>query len=213
MKKIVVVDYGSGNLHSVAKAVETAAAGSASVLVSSAPEDVRSADRIVLPGQGAMGDCMKHLNASGLREEVLRAFREKPVFAVCVGLQMLFEESEEGAAAGLGILKGRVLRFPANAMKTASGGRLKVPEMGWNRVWQVKPHPVWKGVADGSWFYLVHSYFAAPESMECVSAMTCYGLPYASAVAHENIFATQFHPEKSAANGLKLYENFLTWNP
>ncbi|MCI5850118.1 MAG: imidazole glycerol phosphate synthase subunit HisH [Sutterellaceae bacterium] len=213
MKRIVVVDYGSGNLKSVSKALEAVAGKDESVAVSSDPAAVRSADRIVLPGQGAMGDCMKHLNESGLREEVLRAFSEKPVFAVCIGLQMLFEESEEGNSLGLGVFRGRVLRFPPTAMRTASGARLKVPEMGWNRVYQTRSHPLWEGIADGSWFYLVHSYFAAPEDMRIVAGMTSYGLPYTTAVAKGNIFATQFHPEKSAADGLRLYSNFLRWNP
>ena len=213
MKKVVVVDYGSGNLRSVSKALEAVAGSDASVAVSSDPAAVRAADRIVLPGQGAMADCMHHLLDSGLADVVRDALVNKPVFAVCIGLQMLFEESEEGDAKGFGFFRGRAIRFPASAMRTADGSRLKVPEMGWNRVYQTQPHPVWAGVENGAWFYLVHSYFAAPEDMSIVAGMTSYGLPYTSAVARDNIFATQFHPEKSAADGLKLYANFIHWNP
>ena len=213
MKKIVVVDYGSGNLRSVAKALEAVAKAGEEVRVTSEPAEVRAADRIVLPGQGAMGDCMRHLQDSGLEEAVREAFATKPVFAVCIGLQMLFEESEENQAKGLGIFPGRVIRFPDSAMRTPAGLRLKVPEMGWNRVRQTMPHPLWAGIEDGAWFYLVHSYFAAPEDPALIAGLTTYGLPYTSAVAKGNIFATQFHPEKSAAAGLKLYENFIGWNP
>lgn len=213
MKKIVVVDYGSGNLRSVAKALEAVAKAGEEVRVSSDPVEVRAAGRIVLPGQGAMGDCMRHLRDSGLEKAVRDAFATKPVFAVCIGLQMLFEESEENNAKGLGIFPGRVIRFPDSAMRTASGARLKVPEMGWNRVKQTMAHPLWAGIEDGAWFYLVHSYFAAPEDPSLIAGLATYGLPYTSAVAKGNIFATQFHPEKSAAAGLKLYENFIGWNP
>ena len=213
MKRIVVVDYGSGNLRSVSKALEAVAGAGAEVIVSSDPAVVEAADRIVLPGQGAMGACMRHLQASGLEEAVRHALAEKPVFAVCIGLQMLFEESEENGARGLGIFPGRVIRFPEIAMRETSGRRLKVPEMGWNRVVQTCAHPLWNGIESGAWFYLVHSYFAAPADASMIAGITSYGLPYASAVSRENIFATQFHPEKSAAAGLKLYENFIKWNP
>lgn len=213
MKKIVVVDYGSGNLRSVSKALEAVAGANASVAVSSDPAEVLAADRVVLPGQGAMGDCMRHLHESGLEEAVRFSLANKPVFAVCIGLQMLFDESDENSAKGLGIFRGRVIRFPEEAMRTASGMRLKVPEMGWNRVTQAFPHPVWRGVGNGAWFYLVHSYFAAPEDTGIIAGITSYGLPYTSAVAKDNIFATQFHPEKSADDGLRLYANFIDWNP
>lgn len=213
MRKIVVVDYGSGNLKSVSKALEAVAQAGDEVQVSSDPREVKNADRIVLPGQGAMGDCMAHLKASGLEEAVRSALASKPVFAVCIGMQMLFRESEEDHAQGLGILPGRVIRFPASAMRLSTGERLKVPEMGWNRVYQAGGHPLWSGIEDGAWFYLVHSYFVSPEDIRLIAGMTIYGLPYASAVARDNVFATQFHPEKSAGNGLRLYSNFLRWNP
>ncbi|MCG5031084.1 imidazole glycerol phosphate synthase subunit HisH [Mesosutterella sp. OilRF-GAM-744-9] len=213
MRKIIVVDYGSGNLRSVSKALEAVAQSGDEVKVSSDPKEVGSADRIVLPGQGAMGDCMRHLKASGLEEAVRSALATKPVFAVCIGMQMLFRESEEDHAQGLGILPGRVIRFPASAMRLSTGERLKVPEMGWNRVYQAAAHPLWAGIEDGAWFYLVHSYFVSPEDIRLITGMTVYGLPYASAVAKDNVFATQFHPEKSAGNGLRLYSNFLQWNP
>lgn len=213
MRKIVVVDYGSGNLRSVSKALEAVAGSHCSVEVSSDPAAVKAAERIVLPGQGAMGDCMAHLRASGLEQAVRESLRSKPVFAVCIGMQMLFEESEENQATGLGIFRGKVIRFPESAVRKLSGERLKVPEMGWNRVYQTREHPLWKGISDGAWFYLVHSYFVAPEDMRLVVGMTSYGLPYASAVSDGYVFATQFHPEKSADDGLRLYQNFLSWNP
>ena len=213
MKRIVVVDYGSGNLRSVSKALEAVADRQCTVEVSSDPVAVKAAERIVLPGQGAMGDCMAHLRSSGLEEAVREALCSKPVFAVCIGMQMLFEESEENQALGLGIFPGKVIRFPESAVRRQSGLRLKVPEMGWNRVYQTRRHPLWEGIEDGSWFYLVHSYFVAPEDMRLVVGMTSYGLPYASAVSSGFVFATQFHPEKSADDGLRLYRNFLHWNP
>ena len=211
MTTIVVVDYGMGNLRSVAKALEHVAP-KARVVVSGEPAVLRAADRVVFPGQGAMPDCMRHLDASGLREAVLEAARSKPLFGVCIGEQMLFDSSEEGGTVGLGVLPGRVLRLPAD-MRAADGARLKVPQMGWNRVAQDRPHPLWAGVPDGAYFYFVHSYYAVPADPGTSVGSTDYGLRFTCAVARDNIFATQFHPEKSAANGLALYRNFLTWNP
>lgn len=214
MSVIAVVDYGSGNLRSVARAVEAAAQPADTVLVTSEAAKVRAADRVVFPGQGAMADCMAHLEASGLKDAVLEAIRTKPVFAVCVGMQMLFEKSDEnGGAAALGLFKGKVIRFPEAAMVTAQGARLKVPQMGWNTVAQRMAHPLWAGIADHSWFYFVHSYFVAPEDDSITAGTTCYGLPFVCAVARDNLFATQFHPEKSAEAGLRLYANFLSWKP
>ncbi|RPH63235.1 MAG: imidazole glycerol phosphate synthase subunit HisH [Burkholderiales bacterium] len=209
---IAVVDYGMGNLRSVAKALEHVAP-KARVVIAGDAAGVDSADRVVFPGQGAMPDCMRFLDASGLRDAVLRAARSKPLFGVCVGEQMLFERSEEGDTPGLGVLPGRVLRFPQAAMRTSDGARLKVPHMGWNRVFQSRAHPIWSGVPDGSFFYFVHSFFAAPAHDELSVGETEYGLRFTSAVARDNIFATQFHPEKSAANGLRLYANFIHWQP
>ncbi len=209
---IAVVDYGMGNLRSVARALGHVAP-KARVTIAGTAAGIDSADRVVLPGQGAMPDCMRHLDAAGLREAVLRAARSKPLFGVCVGEQMLFERSEEGGTSGLGLMQGEVLRLRLQAMRAPDGAALKVPHMGWNRVFQVRAHPLWSGVPDGAFFYFVHSYHAAPASGELTVGETEYGLRFTSAVARDNIFATQFHPEKSAANGLRLYENFIHWQP
>jgi glutamine amidotransferase len=209
---IAVVDYGMGNLRSVAKALEHVAP-KARVTIAARAAEIDAADRVVFPGQGAMPDCMRFLDAAGLRDAVLRAARGKPLFGVCVGEQMLFERSEEGDTPGLGVLPGRVLRFASAAMRALDGARLKVPHMGWNRVFQAGAHPLWAGVPDGAYFYFVHSFHAAPAQRELSVGETEYGLRFTSAVARDNIFATQFHPEKSAANGLKLYENFIRWQP
>lgn len=211
MTTIVVVDYGMGNLRSVAKAFEHVAP-KARVLISGDVAQVRAADRVVLPGQGAMPDCMRHLDASGLRDAVLDAARDKPLFGVCIGEQMLFDTSEEGDTAGLGVLPGRVVRFPAG-MTAHDGARLKVPHMGWNRVVQERPHPLWAGVPDEAYFYFVHSYYAQPAQAALSVGASDYGLRFTCVVARDNIFATQFHPEKSAANGLRLYANFVDWRP
>ena len=212
MTTIAVVDYGMGNLRSVAKALEHVAP-KARVIVTGVPAEIDAADRVVFPGQGAMPDCMRYLDASGLREPVMRAAASKPLFGVCVGEQMLFDWSAEGGTAGLGLLPGKVLRFPGDAMRQPDGSRLKVPHMGWNRVTQVRPHPIWQGVPDGAYFYFVHSFYASPARDELTSGVTDYGIAFTCAVARDNIFATQFHPEKSAHNGLRLYENFVRWNP
>jgi glutamine amidotransferase len=210
--RIVVVD-GLGNLRSVAQALR-AAAPEADILVSSLADDIDAADRIVLPGQGAMRDCMDSLRASGAEEALLRATRTRPVMGVCVGEQMLFDESEEnGGTPGLGLLPGRVVRFQLDGKTQPDGSRFKVPQMGWNRVQQTRSHPLWDGVADGSYFYFVHSYYVAPGDAADTIGETDYGGLYTCAVARDNIVATQFHPEKSAAAGLRLYRNFIHWNP
>jgi len=210
--KIVVVD-GLGNLRSVAQALR-AAAPEADVLISSSAADLDRADRIVLPGQGAMRDCMSSLRESGLEDALLRAARTRPIMGVCVGEQMLFEESEENEGTpGLGLLPGKVVRFQLDGKLQADGSRFKVPQMGWNRVRQARPHPLWEGVEDGSYFYFVHSYYAAPGNADDVIGETDYGAPFCCAVGRDNIVATQFHPEKSAAAGLRLYRNFIHWNP
>jgi glutamine amidotransferase len=210
--KIVVID-GLGNLRSVAQALR-AAAPEAEVLVSSRAQDIDAADRIVLPGQGAMRDCMTSLRESGAEEALLRAVRTRPVMGVCVGEQMLFESSEENEGTpGLGLLPGKVVRFQLDGKLQADGSRFKVPQMGWNRVRQVRAHPLWDGVEDGAYFYFVHSYYAVPgEALDTIGE-TDYGGPYCCAVARDNLVATQFHPEKSAAAGLRLYRNFIHWNP
>ncbi len=214
MSSLVVVDYGMGNVRSVAKAFEHVSPKT-KVQISGDPKIIKAADRVVFPGQGAMPDCMAYLRQSGLEDVVRQVSESKPLFGVCVGEQMLFDWSAEGATPGLGILAGKVLRFPDAASQAP---RLKVPHMGWNNVFQ-KPlasglaHPIWSGVADGSYFYFVHSYYVEPEAKDLTVGQTDYGFRFTCAVARDNIFATQFHPEKSAADGLKLYANFLDWTP
>ncbi|GJI97550.1 imidazole glycerol phosphate synthase subunit HisH [Duganella caerulea] len=212
MKKIVVVDYGMGNLRSVAQALR-AVAPEANVLISGEVADIESADRIVLPGQGAMPDCMRSLRESGVQDALLVAAKTKPLMGVCIGEQMLFDVSEEGNAAGLGLLPGKVVRFQLDGQVQEDGSRFKVPQMGWNQVHQTASHPMWQDIADDSYFYFVHSYFAQPALSEHTVGQTVYGAPFSCAVARDNIFATQFHPEKSAAAGLQLYKNFVHWNP
>jgi imidazole glycerol-phosphate synthase subunit HisH len=209
--KIVVID-GVGNLRSVAQALR-AVAPEADVQISNDPAVIDAADRVVLPGQGAMRDCMQSLRESGAEEALLRATKTRPVMGVCVGEQMLFEMSEEGDAPGLGLLPGKVVRFQLDGRLQADGSRFKVPQMGWNRVRQSRAHPLWNGVADNSYFYFVHSYFAVPDNAAHTIGEADYGAPYCCAVAMDNIVATQFHPEKSAAAGLQLYKNFVHWNP
>ena len=213
-RTVAVVDYGMGNLRSVSQAVLHVAAGTGlEVVVTGRPEQVRAAERVVLPGQGAMRDCMHELQASGLKAALLEAAASKPLFGVCIGMQMLLDHSEEQDTPGLGLIGGRVRRFALEGALQPDGSRYKVPQMGWNRVQQARPHPLWAGVADGAWFYFVHSFYAEP-SQACHSAgLTEYGVCFTSAVARDNIFATQFHPEKSAADGLTLYRNFLRWKP
>jgi glutamine amidotransferase len=210
--RIVVVD-GLGNLRSVAQALR-AAVPEAEVLVSSQAADIDAADRVVLPGQGAMRDCMRSLRESGAEEAVLRAMKTRPVMGVCVGEQMLFDASEENEGTpGLGLLPGKVVRFQLDGKLQADGSRFKVPQMGWNRVRQVRAHPLWDGVEDGAWFYFVHSYYAQPANTDDTIGEADYGGAYCCAVARDNIVATQFHPEKSADAGLRLYRNFVHWNP
>ena len=216
-KTVAVVDYGMGNLRSVSQAVKAAAVGSGyEVVITQSPELVRAAERIVLPGQGAMRDCMGELKASGLMESLLEAAKSKPLFGVCVGMQMLLDHSAEGdSAAGtasLGLIAGEVLKFDLAEQVQADGSRFKVPQMGWNRVNQ-KPHPIWSGVPDQSYFYFVHSFYAKPIDKQHIAGETDYGSRFVSAIAKDNLFATQFHPEKSAAQGLALYRNFLNWKP
>jgi len=213
---IAVIDYGMGNLRSVAKALEHVAPKE-SVVVSSDPGVIDAADRVVFPGQGAMPDCMRYLQEAGLEGAVRRATQARPVLAVCIGEQMLFDYSEESrnpgvTTPGLGLFSGAVVRFRDADMRQ-NGTRLKVPHMGWNQVRQAQPHPLWAGIADGDYFYFVHSYFVAPADARLTVGETDYGVSFTCAVARDNIFATQFHPEKSAAAGLKLYENFTRWNP
>ena len=211
---VAVVDYGMGNLRSVANAVKAAAHGTnVQVIITQRPEEVRAAERIVLPGQGAMRDCMACLRDSGLQEAVLEAAANKPMFGVCVGMQMLLDHSDEQNTPGLGLFQGSVHKFELQGRLQADGSRFKVPQMGWNRVFQTQPHPIYKGVEDQSWFYFVHSFYAQPALQKHSAGETEYGERFTAALARDNIFATQFHPEKSSAQGLQLYKNFLTWKP
>jgi len=217
-KTVAVVDYGMGNLRSVSQAVMHVAHGSGvDVIVTSRPEDVFAADRVVLPGQGAMPDCMRQLRESGLQEAVLHAAANKPLMGVCVGMQMLLSRSEEGppvvGTAGLGLIEGEVVRFQLEGQLQPDGSRYKVPQMGWNPVVQARPHALWQDVPDEAYFYFVHSFYARPSDPHHSSGETDYGSRFTSALARDNIFATQFHPEKSAEHGLALYRNFLHWNP
>ncbi len=212
MTSIAVIDYGMGNLRSVSKALEHVAPD-ADVRVTSDPEFVRQAERVVFPGQGAMPDCMREMDARGLRPAVLEAARSKPFLGICIGLQMLFERSEEGDTPGLGVFPGQVKRFPPEAMKDAQGGKLKVPHMGWNEVMQAKPHALWQGISDANRYYFVHSYYVEAGRPELVAGYSIYGFPFTCAVAQDNIFAVQFHPEKSQTAGLALLANFATWKP
>ena len=215
---VAVVDYGMGNLRSVSQAVlHVAAASGYEVIVTSQPEQVRAAERVVLPGQGAMRDCMRELADSGLRDAVLEAAASKPLMGVCVGMQMLLEHSEEQDTPGLGLIPGRVKRFQLAGRLQPDGSRFKVPQMGWNQVSQLSHggavHPIWAGVPDHSYFYFVHSYYTEPSDPHHSAGRTDYGDTFTCAVARDNIFATQFHPEKSAALGLAVYRNFLHWKP
>jgi glutamine amidotransferase len=202
--KIAVVDYGMGNLRSVSKALEHVAP-EAEVLVTADPDAISSSERVVVPGQGALPDCMRQLAASGAREAVVEATRRKPFLGICIGLQMLFERGEEGDTAGLGLLPGRVPRF-------ALAG-LKIPHIGWNEVMQARPHALWAGIPERSRFYFVHSYYPAPSDATLTAATCVYGAPFTCAVARDNIFAVQFHPEKSQSAGLQLLSNFVRWRP
>jgi glutamine amidotransferase len=218
VKTVAVVDYGMGNLRSVSQAVRAAADGTGfEVVITQDPEVVRLSERVVLPGQGAMPDCMRELRESGLLQSVLEAAACKPLFGVCVGMQMLLDHSAEGDTPGLGLIHGEVVKFELTGQMQPDGSRYKVPQMGWNQVWRnnhgAAPHPVWGDVPDGSYFYFVHSFYAKPSDLRHSVGETDYGQRFCSAIARDNIFATQFHPEKSAEHGLSLYRNFLHWNP
>ena len=224
-KTVAVVDYGMGNLFSMAQAVRAAAVGTGyQVVITADPDQVRAADRVVLPGQGAMPDCMFDLEDSGMRESVLEAAANKPLFGVCVGMQMLLDHSHEGrkespgaGTPGLGLIHGEVIKFDLAGRLQPDGSRYKVPQMGWNQVYRnnhgAAPHPVWGDVPDGSYFYFVHSFYAQPSDARHSVGEADYGSRFSAAIARDNIFATQFHPEKSATHGLSLYRNFLSWNP
>ena len=217
MRTVAVIDYGMGNLRSVAQAVMAAAHGSdVKVVITANPEEVHAAERVVLPGQGAMRDCMRELHDSGLLPAVLDAAANKPLFGVCVGMQMLLDHSAEGGedgTASLGLIPGEVVKFDLAGQHQADGSRFKVPQMGWNQVTQTQAHPLWQGIPDNSYFYFVHSFYARPLDTRHTAGVSDYGQSFTSVLARGNIFATQFHPEKSADLGLSLYRNFLSWSP
>ncbi|MBU3574561.1 imidazole glycerol phosphate synthase subunit HisH [Polynucleobacter sp. UK-Mo-2m-Kol15] len=216
---IAIIDYGMGNLRSVYQAFQHVAPD-ANVLIAHTPAEINSAERVVLPGQGAMPDCMKHLEESSLLEALLDAVKNKPLLGVCVGEQMLFDQSAEVRANSpsdwtpcLGLISGEVRRFDLAGKLQPDNSVYKVPHMGWNQVRQDSQHPLWAGIPDLTSFYFVHSYYAVPQRKEDIAGSTEYGDWFTSAVARDNIFATQFHPEKSAEYGLKLYKNFVSWQP
>lgn len=211
MIDIAVVDYGMGNLRSVAKALEHVAP-KLNIVVTDSPREIESARKIVFPGQGAMPDCMRELGARQLKDVVINAAHEKPFLGICIGLQLLFEHSEEGDVAGLAVLSGNVKKFASDQMKDALGNKLKVPHMGWNQVYQTQSHPMWEDIDDGERFYYVHSYYVIPKAQETVAGVSEYPNKFTSVVANKNIFAVQFHPEKSQHAGLQLMRNFVNWD-
>lgn len=205
-QKIAVIDYGMGNLHSVSKAVEHVADAADEIKVTDNPDYIHQADRIVFPGQGAARDCMAAISDHHLNQAVLEASRSKPFLGICMGMQVLMQHSEENAGTELmGLYPGKVIRFPESD--------LKVPHMGWNNVNPTHDHPLWQGIASGSRFYFVHSYYVQPEQPALAAATTDYGIDFTCAITQNNVFAVQFHPEKSAAMGLQLLKNFIAWQP
>ncbi len=211
MSRVVVLDYGSSNLRSVAKALETASSGKDQVAISNDAKTILAADRVVFPGQGAIGQCMQHLQQLELDDVIRECINNKPFFGICLGLQSLMDHSEEdGGVAGLGIIPGKVLRFESN-ITDEQGDLYKIPSMGWNRVYQTKSHPLWQGIENGSRFYFVHSYYVQPDNAGDIAGETEYVCRYTSVAARDNLFATQFHPEKSQHDGLALLNNFINW--
>lgn len=213
MSRVVVIDYGSSNLRSVAKALEHVAGAGHSIRVSDQADTILAAERIVFPGQGAIGQCMASLVDRGLDNVIRECISDRPFLGICLGLQTLMDESDEdGGTRGLGIIPGRVKRFQDN-LRDAEGNRCKIPHMGWNKVAQKQAHALWTGIEDNTRFYFVHSYYVAPDNPADIAATTDYTLEFTSAVARDTLFATQFHPEKSQQAGLTLLKNFLDWKP
>jgi len=212
MKTVAVLDYGMSNLRSVSRALEQVAGEAWQVKIATTPEQVAQADKIVFPGQGAIGNCMRLLADTGLDQAVQESIRHKPFLGICLGMQSLLHHSEEsGGVAGFGLIPGTVRRFTDFLRDPLTGGYLKIPHMGWNQVHQETAHPLWHHIDDDSRFYFVHSYYADPENKQVIAATTAYPTPFVSAVAYDNVFAVQFHPEKSQHAGLQLLENFLAW--
>lgn len=214
MSTIAVVDYGMGNLRSVARALEHVAPAGTRVLTTDRADEIAAADRVVFPGQGAARDCMRAIDEHDLREPLLQAARTRPFFGMCMGLQVLLAHSEENEGTDcLDLFPGEVRRFATDLADPDTGDRLKIPHMGWNGVRQTGTHPLWQGIDDGAPFYFVHSYYADSESTELIAGITDYGHEFASVLAQQNIFACQFHPEKSSRDGLRLLSNFVQWQP
>ena len=213
MNTVAVIDYGMGNLRSVCKAIEHVSPR-ARVVLTASPPDIRRVDRVVFPGQGAIGGCMAALDSNNLREVLLDAMKTKPFLGICLGLEALYDFSEEGGGTScLGLLAGAVKRFPSDKMTDRTTGLpLKVPHMGWNQVRQTKPHPLWKGIPQDTRFYFVHSYYAESADPLQVTGETEYAVRFTSAATRANIFAVQFHPEKSQRSGLQLLDNFMSWD-
>jgi len=211
MSTIAIVDYGMGNLRSVSKAVEHVGSG-VNVTVTSDPAIIRAASRVIVPGQGAMPQCMRALSDHRLREVILDAAENKPFLGICLGLQMLFEYSEEGNSQALGVFSGTVKKFISQSLN-GDGQKLKIPHMGWNQVHQNMTHPLWQGISADARFYFVHSYYVVAREPDIVAASTSYPTPFTCAIAKDNIFSVQFHPEKSQQAGLQLLSNFLKWAP
>lgn len=208
-QRIAIIDYGMGNLHSAANALKHVGPD-AEIRVTSDAEVIRSADRVMFPGVGAIRDCMNEIHRLGFDKLLIEQIAEKPVLAICVGMQAMMEFSEEnGGTQGLGLFQGKVSFFGATHAQSQVAG-LKVPHMGWNQVHQ-RPHPMWQGIPQDSRFYFVHSYAVPLETTECAVGVTAYGIDFVSALARDNLFATQFHPEKSHSAGLQLLQNFLNW--
>jgi len=214
MSIIAVVDYNMGNLRSVTQALQHVAPSATEIKITSSPDEILQADRVVFPGQGAARDCMSELQARELIEVVIEAANSKPFLGICMGMQVLMERSEENGGVDLmGVYQGQVKHFEGVIGRHDSHGeRLKIPQMGWNRIQHTQDHPLWQGIEDGSRFYFVHSYFMVPENMALTAGTTDYGLNYTSAIAQDNMFAIQAHPEKSADDGLQLLRNFTQWD-
>ena len=212
MSTVAVVDYGSSNLRSVSKALLHVAGGKHKIIICDDPEQILAADRVVIPGQGAIEQCMTGIKSKGLDQVLKECLKHKPFLGICMGLQTLMEESDEnGGVRGLGIIAGKVVKFQDNVLD-AAGNYCKIPHMGWNCVMQARRHPLWNGIASGERFYFVHSYYVQPDNAEDITATTDYTVSFTSAIGRDNLFAVQFHPEKSQRAGLKLLENFLSWN-
>lgn len=214
MSIIAVVDYNMGNLRSVTQALQHVASPNAEIKITSNPDEILQADRVVFPGQGAARDCIGELQSRELIEVVIEATRTKPFLGICMGMQVLLERSEENDGVDLmGVYKGQVKHFEGViGRRDANGERLKIPQMGWNRIKHTQSHPLWKGIESGSRFYFVHSYFIEPENSALTAGTTDYGVDYTSAIAQDNVFAIQAHPEKSADDGLQLLRNFTQWD-